>query len=240
MSDNILSKAANFVEEHPLESAGIGLVALAGGGLVGRKVLSNIAMKEFAPSVATEVAEGMTARAVGDGVLFSAADGTTIMARKGLVQVATPEVAGTLTMTDRATQIALKDGTTIRNGGFLSKGEDIWTKVGGENGGIKTHSYSSGFDTPKFEEITIGDKLKIKPTSVEFPGGDMRVRSISGPGDPVDVMNGRFGTGTFENVADRTFTKDGVSFSPRGFSIGDSFNARRGKTYATMIEDLTK
>jgi hypothetical protein len=239
MSDNILSKATNFVEEHPWESAGIGLVALASGGIVGRKVLSNIAMKEFAPWVATEVAEGMTARAVGDGVLFSAADGTTIMARKGLVQVATPEVAGTLSMTDRATQIALKDGTTIRNGGFLSKGEDIWTKVGGENGGIKTHSYSSSFNTPKFDEISIGDKLKIKPTSVEFPGGQMNVRSISGPGDPVDVMSGRFGTGTFENVADRTFTKDGVSFSTKGFNV-DGFSARHGgKSYATLIKDLS-
>lgn len=240
MAENFISQAADFVTERPVESAGIGLLALAGGTFVGRKVLSNIAMKEFAPTAAAEVGSGLTARAVGKGVLFAADDGTTIMARKGLLQVASPEVAGTLQMTNRATTVALADGTTIKNGGFLSRGEDIWTKVGGGNR-IKAHSWSSSHRTPDFQAIKVGDNLTINPTSVQFRGGDMQVRSISGPGDPVDVMRGKFGNGgTFENVAERSFTKNGVTFTPRGFQVGEPYaygSPRR--SYETLIKDLT-
>jgi hypothetical protein len=63
----------------------------------------------------------------------------------------------------------------------------------------------------------------------------MRVRSISGPGDPVDVMDGKFGTGQIENVVGPRFSVDGVTFGPKGYQIGDRGNWRQ---YRSLLAEL--
>lgn len=230
--NNAIESAAQWVSDHKIETA-IGLVALAGvGGVVGRKVLQNVAAREFAPTVAMDVAEGVTARGVGKGVLFAMEDGTSVLARKGTVQLATPEVAGTLRM-GRDFEIALADGTKIKTGGLLQREETIRTSIPG----LPTQtSYMHDFNVPKLQELTTRG-VSIRPSSVSFPGGELQARSISGPGDPANVLSGKFGPAAIENAGGNQFTLGNITFSPESYRVGGWNGPVR--RYSSLLRDLS-